>query len=146
MKRLSKLSQECIRNKGLCCEDRLNVVLSEKEEKLLNSRGKMILNRCRHFKKPYCTIYNRRPVDCKAYPVTLDLRKGKVIFAIDMKCPAVKKGIIDDKFLEWAKKQWKTHWPSREWIVRNSEDNRTPGMYKWVTLGEYQRYRKNLRP
>jgi Fe-S-cluster containining protein len=137
MRRLSRLSKECISHQGLCCENRLNAIWSDEEqEKLMDN--KPIIKQCKYFKKPYCTIYNKRPLDCKVYPVTLDLRNNKVVFVIDLKCPAVKKGLIDTKFLNYAKRLFKNNWPDKSWIIRNSKDNKNKKMYKWITLEEYE--------
>lgn len=146
MRRLSKLSKECISHDGLCCEDRLNLILSDEDlDGLVKSSEDLVVEDCEFFKKPYCTVYNKRPLDCKVYPVTIDLRCGTVVFVIDLKCPAVKKGLIDDRFLNYARRLWKSNWPSESWIRKNSEDNRNEKMYEWITIDEYVLYRNNLR-
>lgn len=135
MSQLSKLSKECISHNGLCCENRLNVIFKDGT----------LLKKCPHFKKPYCSIYKKRPIDCKAYPVSIDLKKNKTFFVIDLKCPAVKKGIIDKRFLNYAEKLWSDNWPNKSWIIQNAKDNRNKKMYKWITIEEYNLYKNQLR-
>lgn len=131
---------------GLCCENRLNVILESNEgKKLMGDKCRTLVKKCKFFKKPYCTIYNNRPVDCRVYPVTLDLRNNKVIFVIDLKCPAVKKGIIDKIFINYAKKIFNKNWPSKSWIMQNSKDNKNKKMYQWITLKEYDEYKYLLK-
>jgi Fe-S-cluster containining protein len=146
MKRLSKLSKECIKNRGLCCEDRLNVVLEDEEQrKLMFGKDKTVVDRCRFFKEPFCTIYEKRPVDCKAYPITIEKINNKYVFLIDLKCPAVKKGLVDKRFINSSIRLWKSNWPTKKWLIENSKDNKNKKMYKWITIDEYLRYRNKLK-
>jgi len=134
MRRLSKLSKECISHKGLCCENRLNAIFEDGS----------IVKTCSFFKKPYCSIYKNRPTDCKAYPITIDLINNKPIFVIDLKCPAVKKGIIDKKFINNTIKLWKENWPNKSWLEENAKDNKNRKMYNWISLEEYYAYKNKL--
>ena len=144
MQKLSRLSKECLSHNGLCCENRLNLILEEKE-KSINFKDKLIVKKCSFFKKPLCTIYKHRPLDCKVYPITLDLRGKEVVFLIDLKCPAVKKGLINKKFINHAKRLWKANWPSKSWLIQNTKDNLNKKMYKWITLEEYEAYNEKLK-
>ena len=130
---LSKLSRECINNKGLCCENRINLVLDSGS----------IVGSCPHFKEPYCLIYKKRPLDCKTYPVTIELKNKKIFFVIDLKCPAVKKGLIDKRFLNYAMKLWKNNWPDKAWIIKNAKDNNNK-IYNWMTIDDYLTYRNKI--
>jgi len=134
MQRLSKLSQECISHKGLCCENRLNAIFEDGS----------IIKTCPYFKNPLCSIYKKRPIDCKTYPITIDLINNKPIFVIDLKCPAVKKGIIDRRFINKAITLWKENWPSKTWLEENAKDNKNSKMYNWITLEEYFNYKNKL--
>lgn len=134
MRQLSKLSKECISHKGLCCENRLNAILEDGS----------IIKTCSHFKQPFCLIYKKRPIDCKAYPITIDLGNNKAIFVIDLKCPAVKKGIVDKRFINNAIKLWKENWPSKIWLEKNAKDNKNRKMYAWITLEEYFNHKNKL--
>jgi Fe-S-cluster containining protein len=143
MKKVSRLSQECIKNRGLCCERRVNVIFTDKEAK--NLSNKKIVQKCKFFREPFCMIYSKRPIDCRSYPITIDLRGSKPVFVIDLKCPAVRKGIIDRRFINRTIRLWEKNWPSKSWLKKNAEDNRNKKIYDWMTLERYLVYRKQLK-
>jgi len=148
MKRLSKLSQECIANNGLCCENRTPPILLPNERKLIKGKaskeftfGKEIAmpkGLCCFFKEPFCSVYLKRPVDCRTYPVSVDFENGKTVYLIDRNCPAVKKGLVSKRFIQKAIKLWTQANPTQKWISEYiNRDNQAN--YDWISVEEYQR-------
>jgi len=68
-----------------------------------------------------------------------------LVFLIDMKCPAVKKGIITKQFVTYAKKLYEDKWPDKEWIKANAKDNKNKKMYSWVEIPQYLNYKDSLK-
>ncbi|MDD5417967.1 MAG: YkgJ family cysteine cluster protein [Candidatus Nanoarchaeia archaeon] len=78
---MDKLSEECIKNKGLCCEKRTppfllpgeieNLLIKENDS--FEIKGDMAYPKglCCFFNEPFCTVYKKRPVDCRTYPVSI---------------------------------------------------------------------------
>lgn len=155
MKRLSQLSKECIANKGLCCEHRtppfllpkeITSLLKEKKTKnkfIFGSCSSHPKSRCPFFKEPFCSVYEKRPTDCRTYPLSIDYINNKLVLIIDMKCPGVSKGLVSDVFIKTAIKIWKKVKPSQEWINEYTETSESK-KYKWVTIKEYQEHRKQI--
>lgn len=153
MKKLSRLSKECIANNGLCCENRTPPIFLPSEIGLLlkstsehfvfgdcSAKPKSV---CPFFKEPLCSVYQERPIDCRTYPVSTDLVKEKVIYIIDMKCPAVQKGAVSDSFIQQAIRTWKEKMPTKEWLeeYHTKEDGEK---YEWVPIEDYKSYKRWL--
>ena len=154
-KKLSRLSKECMECKKHCCGKRTPSFFNEKEvRKFIGepekkhpkfsfyrncARSKGV---CCFYKNSCCVIYKKRPVDCRTYPLVIDLENGKGVVFIDLNCPAVRKKVVDKKFIACAMKLWKKNWPSKDYFVVNSKDNKA-GRYKLITLQEYSKYVKN---
>lgn len=130
---MSKLSTECLRNKGLCCENRIPLILEDGT----------IVKRCPSFKKPYCTIYPKRPLDCKAYPVTVGKVNGEVVFLVDRRCPAVRKGIVDMWFINRSIKLFQHLVLDDKFMDKNCLDNEA-SCYDWITVEQYKRKRRQV--
>jgi len=152
MRELNKLSRECIGCKEHCCGKRSPSFFNEKEVKKLIGKNKNNFSFykkcarskgiCCFYKTPYCTIYKKRPIDCRTYPTVIDLENGKEVVFIDMKCPAVRKRIIGKRFINYAMKLWKDNWPSKNYFTVNSKDNKA-GRYELVTLSKYIKHIEN---
>jgi|GEM_PF-3496040 len=148
MKKLSKLSQECIKNKGLCCEKRTPHFLFPEETALFLKKGypknklsqtgscNMVKGLCHFFNRPLCSIYQNRPVDCRTYPVSIDIKNGKIVYVIDRKCPAVQKEIVTKSFINSAIRLWQKSSPSLEWIKNYQRDD-SPQTYDWMPVETY---------
>lgn len=155
MKRLSALSKECISHNGLCCENRTPSFFTLSEIKPLlkkhpvskgfsfaacSARPKAL---CPFFTEPYCSVYAKRPVDCRTYPVSIAREGERIVFVIDMRCPAVKKGLVSDSFIRQATKTWREKMPSRAWIgeyLANDDEKN----YDWIGLADYRAHRRAL--
>lgn len=76
-----------------------------------------------------CTIYPRRPLDCRLWPVMMyyDFRTGDRVVYLDLDCPAASSGRIPREFVdsvvrkleevdideEWLKRYTLAPWPNR---------------------------------
>lgn len=51
--------------------------------------------------KGFCTIYGKRPLDCRLWPIMvyLDYSTGERIVYLDLDCPAVKEGKISEELV-----------------------------------------------
>jgi len=148
MKKLSKLSQECLQHKGLCCENRTPPFLLQKEISAFLSRGcsKDKLSRkgtcysteglCPFFREPFCRIYPNRPVDCKTYPVSIGIENGQIVYVIDKKCPAVQKGMVTRRFINSAVRLWRKNLPPLEWIEDYQRNDKSEN-YDLISIEAY---------
>jgi len=99
---------------------------------------------CPYFKQPLCGAYSKRPVDCRAYPVTIALKDGETGFFIDMNCPAVKKGLVDDEFVDGAIKLWTDSKPPRKWLEESAVHNMHGNAHYFIPISEYRKHRSGL--
>jgi len=147
------LSSECMANKGLCCENRTPPVLLPAEihdllqDKIISDEfifGKVSAKAkgvCTFFKEPFCTVYETRPIDCRTYPISIDLKNETLVFVIDTACPAVRKGLVTDEFIQQAIKTWRNAELSKEWIKEYLEHDNLLN-YAWISISEYEKHRK----
>ena len=98
---------------------------------------------CPFFEEPFCSVYQKRPVDCRTYPVSIDLEGEKVVYVIDMNCPAVRKGLVSKRFIQHAIRARQENMPNKEWI-REYVTKDEPRNYEWMTIEKYKAYRKLL--
>ena len=146
--RLSALSKECIKNKGACCEQRTKPVFTPSEvETLIDSNNSDYFEKhgntavpkgiCGFFDSPLCAVYEKRPVDCRTYPVSVKLDNGVLYFVIDMKCPAVRKGIVTYQFISRAKTAWIKNLPGIEWLKEYSKEECAEN-HEWIPVEDYK--------
>lgn len=147
------LGEMCMQMEGKCCEERTPPVLmpyeveilligTEHEQHFKIGKGHSYATpkkRCTFFKQPLCGIYEKRPVDCKTYPVSIQLGLGGIEYVLDKKCPAVEKGLVDKEFIQTAVHLWteglrKLEDP-KKWMEEYGKHD--PRKYDWIYIDEY---------
>ena len=123
--------KSCIERNGHCCEDPADGVLlfllPNEIERLaslgfplhkctVNGDMTMYDGMCPFFQAPLCTIHDSSPVDCQTYPISPTLVDGKVVYKIDMRCPAFESFRDNKAYVDAAIKLWEKAAPSRQWL------------------------------
>jgi Fe-S-cluster containining protein len=111
---ISDFAAECFKC-GKCCNGELSrAEMSPAEAEALGAHAMKpsIRGGCRFLGDGAdgwkCLVYERRPVDCRTYPVNLvrDPVSGKVGLHVDTRCPAIQKGMVGYDYVRWAGVEW----------------------------------------
>jgi Fe-S-cluster containining protein len=107
---VSDFAAECFKC-GKCCNGELSrAVMTEAEAERLGAHAMKpsIDGGCRFLAGMKCLVYEKRPVDCRTYPVSpvRDPVTGKVGLYVDMRCPAIRKGLVTPAYVSWAGSEW----------------------------------------
>ena len=90
---------------GWCCQGE-SPYASKEELKKYNAEGinKKENESCRFLKNGLCSIYSKRPFDCRIFPIDLKRIHEKIMWILWENCPAAAHMNID-KFLEYIEKE-----------------------------------------
>jgi len=132
----------CSRCSDNCCTRFYAVLLPEEEEEFKESSFEIETGRgavrcigsvggkpCPYLSKEgYCTVYERRPLDCRLWPVLVyvDFSTRERVIYLDLECPAVKEGKVSASLIkqivkalmeidfdeEWLEKYTLAPWPN----------------------------------
>ena len=139
---ISDFSAECFKC-GKCCNGELSrAVMTEVEAEALGAHAMKpsIDGGCRFLGDGAegwkCRVYERRPVDCRTYPVSLvrDQVSGKVELYVDTRCSAIRKGLVGYDYVKWAGLEWGKV-ENQEWL-RYYVDLEVGATY-WQPISDY---------
>ncbi|MCS7106542.1 MAG: YkgJ family cysteine cluster protein [Acidilobaceae archaeon] len=143
---------EVCRNCPVNCCKRFYAVLLEEEESEFDGKASIVKTRLGRLKtlggprgrtcpflleNGFCGVYDRRPFDCRLWPVMVyyDFEREEFIIVLDMECPAAAEGRIPKEMLnrmiqtareaildgslkkEWVKKYTLSPWPKNYQIL-----------------------------
>lgn len=154
-KKVSRLFQECIDDDCACCGKVSKPVFFPSEIEILADSGNLPnFNICENnavsksvccfLNEYYCSIYEKRPIDCRSYPLSVKVENEEAYFVLDMECPAVQKGIITNEYIESAKKLWKDKNLNINWLKEYGSEEDTK-KHNWVSIEGYKVYRHSLK-
>jgi len=117
-----------------CCRRFYAVLLPDEEEEFNNTSFTIITEKgsvkcigsrggqpCPYLdKNGHCTIYSRRPLDCRLWPVIvyIDFKTRERIIHLDLDCPAVREGRIPVNVVKKIVEIVKTLNLSEEWLEK----------------------------
>ena len=156
MKKLNKLSQECVRCEAACCGKRTPPFLSSLEVGLflgkqcpkskIAKKGSCYCSKglCHFLNKSsfLCEIYKNRPIDCQTYPVFIGIKNQKIVYFVDQECPAVKNKIITKRYINSAIGLWEKNKPMFRWI-HDYQNGDAAENYDFVLVEYYLRGFRN---
>ncbi len=102
----------CLKCNSKCCKSESPIVLEKERDLILKQTEKDYFKReenyyiipndpCPYLKNNICSIEDIKPIDCKAYPLTIIEKEGNLFIGIYENCPGL--SYINDNFLKEVK-------------------------------------------